>query len=444
MGEPMATRREDAPKSESLFYRAQRVMPDGNSRYTIFFPPHPPYAASGQGFSLVDVEGVERIDFINNYSSLIHGHRPPAVVDALKTQIEKLFAAGLPTDLEVEYAEQLCDRIKSVEHIRFTNSGTEAVMLAIKAARAYTGKPKIAKIEGAFHGGYDAAEVSLISSPDNWGPPHRPSSTPLCHGTPASMLSDVIVLPQNDVHAARELLRANADVLAGVIIDPLPSRLSFCGPSTEFLLMLREECDRANALLLFDEVYSLRLGYGGAQEALDFTPDITALGKIIGGGLPVGAVGGRREYMSVFRERDSLPRLVHGGTYNANPLTLVAGKASMNMFTKESIAHLEKLGRRLREGMQKVLDDAGVRGAVRGRSSLVSLRFSDKPVENYRDIVNDGADMALAQAVHRGLLDEGVLCTSSLLFILSTPMDDAVIDATLEKFEAVLKREISG
>lgn len=427
-------------RSAALFTRAQKVMPGGNSRITIFFPPFPPYAVRGSGCRITDVDGVERIDFVNNYSSLIHGHCPPPVVSAVQHQVERLFAVGLPTEAEIELAELLLARIGSVEQIRFANSGTEAVMFAIKAARAFTGRTKIAKIEGAFHGSYDPSEISLASEPANWGPVDHPASVPLCHGTPVSMLEEVVVIPQNDVETARRLLREHAGHLAAVLIDPLPSRLCYAAPSPEFLTMLREETRQSGALLIFDEVYSFRLGYGGAQGNLGITPDITALGKIIGGGLPVGAVGGSAEVMAVFTSDSGTPRLVHGGTYNANPVTMTAGLAAMRMLTPDSFEQLNRLGNRLRGGMRDVLTRLDVPGTVRGQGSLISLRFSTSTADTYRDIVTDGADMQLADRVHRALLENGVLCTQTMLFILSTPMDETIIDDTLDRFETAVRR----
>ncbi|MCW3836961.1 aspartate aminotransferase family protein [Sphingomonas canadensis] len=424
------------PRSADLYRRAQQVMPGGNSRVTIFFPPHPPYADHGSGCRITDVDGVERIDFVNNYSSLIHGHCPPAIVEAVRRQVGDLFAVGLPTESEIDLAELITGRVASIEHIRFANSGTEGVMFAVKAARAFTGRPKIAKIEGAFHGSYDPSETSLASTPENWGGIDRPAAVALCHGTPASSLADTVVIPHNNVEVSRRLLREAGEQLAGVLIDPLPSRLHFMGTSPEFLAMLREETERLGALLIFDEVYSFRLGFGGAQEALGIRPDLTALGKIIGGGMPVGAVGGRADVMRVFVEGG--PKLVHGGTYNANPVTMVAGRTAMEMLDREAFARLERLGDRLRAGMAEILARRGIAGTVRGQGSLASIRFSDKPANDYRDIVTDGADMELAARLHRGLLDSGIFCTSTLLFILSTPMDEAVIDTALERIDAVL------
>lgn len=203
--------------------------------------------------------------------------------------------------------------------------------------------------------------------------------------------------------------------------------------------MLREETRQSGALLIFDEVYSFRLGYGGAQGDLGITPDITALGKIIGGGLPVGAVGGSAEVMAVFTSDGGTPRLVHGGTYNANPVTMSAGLAAMRMLTPANFEQLNKLGIRLREGMREVLSRLDVPGTVRGQGSLTSLRFSTSTADTYRDIVTDGADMHLADRIHRALLENGVLCTQTMLFILSTPMDEAIIDDTLDRFEMAVR-----
>lgn len=424
--------------SDYLFERAAKVMPGGNSRHTIFFPPFPPYAASGRGCRVTDVEGVERIDFINNYSSLIHGHCHAKIVEAVTDQAHKLFAVGLPTESEIILAELLCARLSGIEHIRFANSGTEAVMFAIKAARAFTGRPKIAKIEGAFHGSYDPSEIGLASSPANWGPAVAPASVPLCHGTPRSLLDEVIILPQNDIESSIRIIEDYADTLAGVIIDPIPSRIGFLAASKEYIHALHDALRRIGALLIFDEVYSFRMGMGGMQEKLNVTPDLTALGKIIGGGLPVGAVGGRRDCMAVFSNNDDLPRLIHGGTYNANPMTMRAGLAAMELMTPDAYAHLDRLGERLRNGIVDILTRLSIKGVVRGQGSLTALRIGAKDSDSYRSFMTDGHDEAWARRFHGKLLARGILCTSSLLFILSTPMSENDIDICLNCIEESL------
>ncbi|HEV2650710.1 MAG TPA: aminotransferase class III-fold pyridoxal phosphate-dependent enzyme [Rhizomicrobium sp.] len=424
---------EQSEHSEALYERALRVLPSGNSRQTVFFRPFPIYAASGDGFRVVDVDGVERIDFINNYSALIHGHRPKRVMDAVADQLTRLTAVGLPTESEIALAELLVERLPGVEQVRFANSGTEAVMMAIKAARAYTRRPKIAKVEGTYHGSYDFAEVSQNPLPSEWGPADRPASAPNYEGQPPSTLADVVVLPWNNVPAARALLLEHASDLAGVLIDALPSRMAYVPVAADYLKMIRDTTREIGALFILDEVYSLRFGYHGAQGTLGVTPDLTSMGKIIGGGFPVGGIGGSRDVMSVFDVDKGRPRVPHGGTYNANPVTMVAGLESMKMLTPDAFDHLNRLGERMRQGLRECLKIAGRDGQARGQASFCLLSLYGEPITAYRDLMGAAKFVEAQAKLHRHLMNNGVFTSPTLSFTMSTPMTDREIDFTLEQ-----------
>lgn len=429
-------------RSEALYQRAIEVMPGGNSRHTIFFPPHPLYAARAEGARVWDVDGVERIDFINNYSSLIHGHNHPAVVDAIRAQAGRISSVAMPTEQEIELAEIICKRIPGIERIRFANSGTEGVMFAIKAARAYTGRPKIAKIEGAYHGSGDTSTISVSPSPADWGDPDEPASA-APPGTGPGTAADTIVLPMNRVDVARKILRAHSDQLAGVIVDPLVKNLGYAAATPEFLTMLREETRALGALLIFDEVYSLRLGFHGAQGATGVTPDITALGKIIGGGLPIGAVGGKGEIMdALFDPRGAAP-LSHGGTFNANPLTMAAGVAAMRHFDEAAFERLSALGERLRHGLREALKISGAPGTVAGATSMASLFHLETEIITYRDVAtamarNPDAPRR-AELFFRSMLDRGYIIAPHGFLVLSTAMTEADIDRLIDDALATLR-----
>ena len=231
------TKRWASPDSRSaaLFAEAQRVMPGGNSRTTVYVAPYPPYAATGEGCWITDVEGDRRLDCLNNYTALIHGHAHPAIVEAATRRLAQGASFPLPTPEEIELASLICDRLSSAERVRFTNSGSEAVMMAIKGARAWTGRPKIAKFEGAYHGSYDYAEVSLGSSPDNWGSLAAPASISYSRGTPPAVLDDVIVLPFNHAEVAVARIEREAKSLAAVLVDPIPNRVGLMPARPEFL-----------------------------------------------------------------------------------------------------------------------------------------------------------------------------------------------------------------
>jgi len=426
-------------QSRELFDRASRVMPRGNSRHSVFFTPHPFYCASGSGCRIVDADGREFLDFLNNFSSMIHGHGHPEVLTALHAQAARLIAVGLPTEAEIELAELLCERVRSVEQIRFMNSGTEAVMMAVKAARAFTQRPLIAKFEGCYHGTYDAVEVSQAPAPSAWGPADRPFSVGLSRGTPQSVVDGTLVLPFNDEQAIASALEQHRESLAAIIVDPSPAHLGYLQMTPSVLRLLRSFCDSCGTVLILDEVYSLRLDYHGAQHRFGVRPDLTVMGKIIGGGLPIGAVGGSRKIMEVFDPLPSGPAVVHGGTYNANPLSMATGLASMRALTHRKLDDLDRLGARLREGLTDVARSRSAEVVVEGLSSLASITFGRSPVENYRDRVALTGHPAKIAAFHRGMLEQGILLAPQGLIVLSTAMGVAEVDAFIRAADVVLR-----
>lgn len=434
----MTTYPDSESKSARLFERARRVLPGGNSRSTIFHPPYPIFARSGQGCRITDVDGVERVDFVNNYTVLIHGHAHPEVTAAVTAQLELGAGFAHPTEAEVKLAELLTSRVPSFERIRFVNSGSEAVMNAVKAARAFTGRPKIAKCEGVYHGSYDYVEVSLDSSAPDWGE-DSPVSVPYSRGTPPNVLSDVVVLPFNDVERSERILTAHAAGLAAVVVDVMPNRAGLIPATPEYLRMLREVTRRHGMVLILDEVISLRLGYQGGQTEFGVHPDLTAMGKIIGGGLPVGAVAGREEVMAMFDHSRGKAPLPHGGTFNGNPLTMVAGHAALSLMTGEAFARLAELGEKARGQLSEAFKIAGVEGRITGKASLFMIHLKDKPLKTYRDACKSPEELELLAGVHRHFLNNGIIIASGGLGALSTPMSEAEIDQLCEVFLGALR-----
>ncbi len=428
-------------KSAELFARAQSVMPGGNTRTTVYMAPYPPYAAFGEGCWVTDVDGDRRLDCLNNYTALIHGHAHPEVVQAATRRLALGASFPLPTPEEIELAALLCERVPSAERVRFTNSGSEAVMMAVKGARAFTGRPKIAKFEGAYHGSYDYVEVSLGSTPDNWGPLAAPASTEYSRGTPPAVLDDVVVLPFNRPEPAVARIEREARHLAAVVVDPVPNRVGLMPARRDFLRALREVTARHGIVLIFDEVISFRVGYHGAQGAFDVLPDMTTLGKIIGGGLPVGAVTGRADVMAVFDPRGGQPRAPHGGTFNANPVTMAAGLAAMRLLTPQAYARLDDLGAKLRSSLEACLKHAGVPGAVTGMGSLFRLHPTDRELIDYRSTRTTPEETERLRRLVQGLLEHGVLLSVTGLGCLSTPMGDPELESLVETFAAVLDGE---
>ncbi len=371
-------------QSESLYQEALQVIPGGVSRNTVFHKPYPHYVAHASGCMVTDVDGVQRIDFANNMASLIHGHAFPPIVEAVIKQLQAGTAYTLATEAELLLARHLCNRAESFEKIRFVNSGTEAVMAMIKASRAFTGRPKIAKAEGAYHGTYDFAEVSQTSNPDNWGEITKPNSVPLVSGTPAGVLDNVIVFPYNEIDKTLAILDEQADQIACVIIDPVPHRVGLIPGSVEFIRALHQWTRRHGALLVFDEVVTFRINHGGAQQNYPVKPDLTALGKIIGGGFPVGALAGRDEVMKVLDPREKKVLFPHSGTFSANPISMTAGLAAMEHFDQEAVQRLNELTRKAIDQLHEAISLAGVPVSITGAGSMFRIHLSSIPPTSYR------------------------------------------------------------
>ncbi|HEY7142546.1 MAG TPA: aspartate aminotransferase family protein [Methylomirabilota bacterium] len=438
----MSTRFDDpGSHSRALYERARQVIPGGTSKANLHVRPHPFYLAEGRGCRVTDVDGVERLDAINNFTALIHGHAFPPLVDAVSRQLARGTAFSASTPEEVALAELLCERVPGLERIRFGNSGTEAVMMAIKAARAYTGRDRIAKFEGAYHGYYDDVQVSFSSRPDEWGPEDAPASVPSSGGVPKHRVLETLILPWNDPDACERLVTRHAGELAAVLVDPLANRMGFIPPAEGFLAFLRQLTRQHGVLLVFDEIISFRVGYRGAQGRYGGDPDLTAFGKIIGGGFPVGATGGRAEVMEVFDPGTRGARIASGGTFSANPVSMTGGLATMRAMTPAEFDRLEALGDRLRARLGEVFRAAGVPGQVTGAGSLFRLLFTDRPLRSYRDV--DQAVEARVERLFRALLDEGVLLHTTGLGCLSTPMSEREVEeiaVATERALAVVRR----
>jgi glutamate-1-semialdehyde 2,1-aminomutase len=417
---------DSSSQSFALNQRARQSLPGGNTRTTVYMKPYPIYAARGLGCRVWDVDGTERIDCINNFTAAIHGYAHPVMLRAAEEQLRLGTAFGLPTSSEIELAELLTARVSSVERCRFVNSGTEAVMSAIKAARAYTGRPKIAKCEGAYHGTYDYAEVSLDSPPETWNE-ETPPSVAYARGTPRGVTGDVVVIPFNDVDAAARILREQAGELAAILLDPMPNRAGLVPAEQSYVQALRAIATEIGALLIFDEVICFRLGFHGAQALWGIAADLTAFGKIIGGGFPVGAIGGRAEVMAVFDPSNGKPPLPQGGTFSANPMSMRCGIAAMNLLDASAYRHLEDLGARVRAGIDAAFMSLGVQGQTTGMGSLIKVHLTRERVRDYRSARPTPELNRKYEAFAAALLNEGLLIAPDGLMALSTPMtaDDA-------------------
>jgi glutamate-1-semialdehyde 2,1-aminomutase len=311
-------------------------------------------------------------------------------------------------------------------------------MNAVRLARAFTGKPKIAKFEGAFHGTHDWVMVSVTPDPKAAGNRRRPKPVAWSAGVPPAVLKHVVVLPWNDAEACAEILEKEAATLACVLVDPLLGIGGILPPAEGFLARLREITERLGIVLIFDEVISFRVAHGGAQERFGVRPDLTTLGKIIGGGLPVGAFGGRADIMDFYDPRKGGPRISQGGTFNANPVTMAAGVATLNALTPDAYARLDALGERLRGGVTRLFAGTRRKGQVTGVGSLFCLHWTTEKLTDYRS--SRAKDAELPLRVFLGLINEGILLTQRGLGACSLAMDDEHIDRFVNALARVLAR----
>jgi len=423
--------------SHAAYRRALKVMPGGNTRTSNFEKPHPTYLVCGNGAYVTDVDGTRYLDFQNNFTTLIHGYGHPSVVNAIRRQAGLGLSFAGPTVAEIELAELLVERVSYFEQIRFTNTGSEAVMMAIKAARAYTGRDLIAKCDGAYHGNYDVVEANVTPLP--LAGTERPTPKGEHSGVARSALSDCLIIPFNDIERTRKIIESAADRLAAIVVDPLPSRIGLIAISADYLTFLRNFTLRNSSLLIFDQVLSFRLGYGGAPVAKSNFPDLCAIGKIIGGGLPIGAVAGRTDIMAVFDPtRADRARVIHSGTFTANPLSMAAGLAAMTALPRSELDRLNVLGAQARNLIAEAFASAGIKGTVTGEGSLFRLFVGPEQVASYADTFASAHDPRLRSVVAR-MRERKVLLSSIGLGALSTPMTGTDIAYLAETLEEALR-----
>ncbi len=433
----------ETSRSAALYERATKVLPGGVSRNTVLRDPHPAYADHGVGCRLTDIEGVSRLDFSNNMASLIHGHADPDIVQAVTEQLTKGSAFTMATEVEVQYAELLCNRNPGFEKIRFVNSGTEAIMVALKASRAFTGRAKIAKVEGAYHGGYDYAEVSQAPSPATWGEIDHPKSVPLAHGTPEAALEDVVILPFNDPERAISILDEHAEDLACVLLDLMPHRVGLRPADEAFVKAIRDWTSKHGTLLVLDEVITFRTEYGGLQTRYGITPDLTALGKMIGGGFPVGAVVGRAEVMDVLNPRAAKLLFPHSGTFSANPISMTAGMIAVEKFDEPAIARLNTLAKRAMAGISEAIEQTGVSACVTGGGAMFRVHMKPQPPRNFREAYLTADENRRLVTLLDHMFDEGMLLINTCTATLSTPMTEIEIDALISAYARGFEKLVS-
>ncbi len=393
-------------KSEQIFTAAQNLMPGGvNSPVRAFksVEGQPIVFDRVEGAYIWDVDGNRYIDYVGSWGPAICGHAHPEVIGALHEALEKGTSFGAPSVLENVLAEMVINAVPSIEMVRFVNSGTEACMAVLRLMRAFTGREKIIKFEGCYHGHADAFLVKAGSGVATLSLPDSP-------GVPKSVTSNILIAPFNDITAVKALFEENPDEIAGVILEPVVGNAGFITPNAMFLQALRALTQEHGALLVFDEVMTgFRIAYGGAQEKFGVTPDLTTLGKIIGGGLPVGAYGGRIDIMSMVAPAGPV---YQAGTLSGNPLAMTAGIKTLELLQKPgTYEYLEHITKKLVNGLLQIAEETGHAVCGSHISGMFGLFFNEGPIRNYKDTKK--SDLVKFSRFHRGMLEAGIYLAPS-------------------------------
>jgi len=423
---PPASDGPSLPASAAALERAARLMPGGVSSPVRAFAAvggAPPFIASGSGPHLTDIDGNTYIDYVCSWGPLILGHAHPQVVEAVAEALKAGASFGAPTERETALAERVADAMPHVEQVRFVNSGTEATMSALRLARAATGRPGLVKFEGCYHGHADDLLVAAGSGATTFGTPSSP-------GVLAEAVRHTHLVPFNDLDAVAETCEAHADSLAAIIVEPVAGNMGVVPPAEGFLAGLRDLADHFDLLLVFDEVMTgFRVARGGAAERFGVRPDLVTLGKVIGGGLPVGAYGGRRDLM---QHMSPVGPVYQAGTLSGNPLAMAAGIATLELLTEpNAYEKLEAAGARLAEGLTEAAREAGIGARVQRVGSMLSLFFADGPVTDYASARQSDTDRF--GRFHGGMLARGVYLPPSQFeaWFVSLAHGEAAIEATL-------------
>ena len=423
--------------SKALFERATRVIPGGvNSpvRAARSVGDDPVFLSSGEGATVTSADGDTFIDLLGSYGPLILGHAHPEVVETIQAVARQGTSFGAPTELEVKFAESITAAVPSIEKLRAVSSGTEATMTALRTARGYTGRTKVIKAEGGFHGHADFLLVAAGSGAATLGIPGSA-------GVPESCARDTITVPYNDVDAVRAALATHKDDVAAVIVEPVAGNMGVVPPAQGYLEGLRELTRDHGALLIFDEVITgFRVAFGGAQERYGVTPDLTCLGKVIGGGLPAGAFGGRAEIMDVLAPEG---KVYQAGTLSGNPLAMAAGLKTLEILKRpDTYDRLEALGARLEQGLARAAADAGVKMTINRVGSVLTPFFCEGPVTDYASAKT--SDTERFARFYRGMLARGVLFAPAQFegMFLSLAHDPAHVDDVVQRAAETLSDQV--
>lgn len=438
-------------KSAQIYNEAIQWIPGGVTANIKYFKPYPIVMEKATGPYLYDVDGNEYIDYNLCYGALILGHGHPEVTNAFYNRLLEIGTTiyGTPHQYEIEMAKKIVELFPSIEKIRFTNSGLEATLLALRLAMAWTKRKKIAKFEGHYHGSHD--QVLMSVHPSKRPKKQQPSVTSDSLGLPDYYLENTIMLPFNDIEQTAEILETHKDEIAAVIIEPVQD--GYIPPDPTFLKELRRLTNEYQIVLIFDEVKTgFRVGIAGAQGLYGVTPDLTALGKILGGGFPVGAVGGRAEILDLSspskgvnilakdgtNTEKSFKPLFHSGTYNGHPLIMAAGLKTIDILSNENVyKKLEEHTFQLRKGIEQLTADYGLPAQTVGVGSIFNIIFSEQPIQQIQDVLT--SDLSLRKQLDEYLINHGVFLKPMNRFSMSILHDASIIEKTLERFEEALK-----
>jgi glutamate-1-semialdehyde 2,1-aminomutase len=417
-------------KSRELYKKARTLLPGGVSSPVRAIKPYPFYTESASGSIIRDIDGNEYIDYCLAYGPNILGHANPKIKAAIIAQLDKGWLYGTPTELEVNLAERIAGIYPSIDMLRFVSTGTEATMSALRAARGFTGRDKFIKIEGGFHGAHDAALVQAGSGATTLG---KPDSL----GVPADFTKHTLQVPFNDIEALTDVIERNREDVAALIIEPVLGNIGPVLPEEDYLSDVRKVTEEHDVVLIFDEVITgFRLAMGGAQEYYGVTPDMTTLGKIIGGGLPIGVFGGKEEIIEMIAPSGGV---YQAGTYSGCPASVATGLAVLDVLEKEDVHRkLNSTGDMLRARLTEIVDDLGLDYNVCGISSMFKIFFGDKPL-NYREALKCDKEGYLGFFFR--MLDSGVFLPPSQFEtnFLSTAHTEENIEKTLVAYEANLR-----
>ena len=422
------------PRSLECFSAHADATPGGVAKGAYFYRPYPLTMERGDGPYLFDVDGNRYADFANHHTGQILGHNHPAVMAAVQAQLRRGVAVGAPMGHETEFCAELCSRVASLDRARFTNSGTEASLHAIRLARAFTGRNLIAKFEGCYHGSHDAVEVSVAPPLEAAGPADRPLPYQQAIGMSAGAAADTMVLPLGNLEATDRLIGEHAAELACVLLDPKTGVLDL---PADFIRGVREITTRHGVLMVFDEIVAFRLARGGAQEYYGITPDLTTFGKIVGGGFPVGAFGGRADIMDRYHPTAG-PGVGQSGTFASHPVTMAAGLAMLRELTPEAFEHLASLGDRLTRGLRKALTACPVPASAHNNGSAFAIHFRPEPPRDYRSSLD--ADKRWVSPLFLALIDRGFFLGHTLqMCSISVPTTPETIDDLVEAVADALR-----